>query len=131
MYATPPTRLDIKTNDARRTMGQHVYRRSIPAEFLVRGLIREPISPASIAEGESTTDLRLPRKGEATKEQIDLISPLHLCEGGVAYPPVYQMLGTKDHLFDLHHVREFVFEMEEKGRDCVAIEVEVSLFPAK
>ncbi|THY25972.1 alpha/beta-hydrolase [Aureobasidium pullulans] len=51
--------------------------------------------------------------GGATKEEIDQISPLQLCEK-IEYPPVYQYTGAQDGLFETYHVKDFAAALEKQ-----------------
>lgn len=45
--------------------------------------------------------------------------PLHLLRKGIVerYPPVYQMLGTNDWLFEMTQMTEFAAELQNRGID--------------
>ncbi|KAL5319399.1 hypothetical protein ACEPPN_012451 [Leptodophora sp. 'Broadleaf-Isolate-01'] len=99
-YAQPPTETKVgqfgqDNYRPRSIMARHLFERGIIAEFLVKGLLRQ-----------SDGSLRLPEQGSVSKEEIDEISPLYLCKHH-DYPPVYQVMGTTDDVFDTLHVHDF------------------------
>lgn len=54
----------------RHYMGQHIYRGERLGDFLVKGLVRY----TELIHGQPQEYLRLPRKGESSKEEIDDLS---------------------------------------------------------
>jgi hypothetical protein len=50
------------------------------------------------------------------------IGPLALCEN-IPYPPIYQIFGTADEVFEVSHATEFDKKLKERGVESVAIVV--------
>ncbi|KAK0115866.1 hypothetical protein ONS95_012914 [Cadophora gregata] len=109
-YALPPTEKKISQTGQdnyrpRNIMARHLFESGMMAEFLIKGLVRGK-------EGE----LCFPERGSATKEEIDSISPIHLLTTRQhPYPPVYQVMGTSDDVFDPLHVHDFHDELNKQG----------------
>ncbi|KAH7310042.1 Alpha/Beta hydrolase protein [Rhexocercosporidium sp. MPI-PUGE-AT-0058] len=101
-YAHPPTEQQITQTGQdnyrpRSIMARHLFERGIVAEFLVRGLVRG-----------SDGQLGFPERGCVSKKELDEISPLYLCtQPAIKYPPIYQIMGTSDDVFDTSHVHDF------------------------
>ncbi|KAI9049605.1 hypothetical protein LZ554_006631 [Drepanopeziza brunnea f. sp. 'monogermtubi'] len=119
-YDAPPTEIPIPTPGLpgddyilpRSVLAIHLFSRGLIADFLVRGLVRD-------ADGT----LGLPEKGSASNEEIDAISPLHLAQH-LTYPPVYQLFGTADDVFDTSHAHLF-----HAALDAQAIPIATTLVP--
>ncbi|KEQ87366.1 alpha/beta-hydrolase [Aureobasidium pullulans EXF-150] len=67
-----------------------------------------------VVGGSAGALLALLTAGGATKEGINQISPLQLCEK-IEYPPVYQYTGAQDGLFETCHVTDFAAALEKQG----------------
>ncbi|KAI6715301.1 beta-ketoacyl synthase domain-containing protein [Diplocarpon mali] len=96
-YDNPPTDTPLPKSARdcirpRQIMAMNIFQRSLVAEFLLKGLVR-------MDDGS----LRLPEQGCVSKEEVDAISPLHLCTL-IPYPPVYQIMGSADDTFGTSHV---------------------------
>ncbi|PBP24836.1 hypothetical protein BUE80_DR004233 [Diplocarpon rosae] len=99
-YENPPTDIPVPKSAKdrvrpRQIMAMNVFQRGLVAEFLLQGLVR-------LDDGT----LSLPEPGCVSKEEVDAISPLHLCTL-IPYPPVYQVMGAADDTFDTSHVHSF------------------------
>ncbi|CZS92953.1 uncharacterized protein RAG0_03445 [Rhynchosporium agropyri] len=95
-YANPPTNTAIgRVGHPRGIMARQIFEQEIIAEFLIKGLLRQ-------LDGS----LQLPEQGSVAKEEIDAISPIHILET-TSFPPVYQIMGDCDDVFDTLHVKNF------------------------
>ena len=126
----PPRNLEELVCNPRRQLGEEIFRRGLVAEFLLHGLIRH-LSDDGILQWQ------LPEKGEAQESKINSISwfssfslkslvrfghlltkhttgPLHLAKQ-IAYPPTYQILGSKDELFEVAHAVSFGESLHRQG----------------
>ncbi|KUJ11618.1 alpha/beta-hydrolase [Mollisia scopiformis] len=110
-YGKPPTdmgcsNIPLGFSTPRSQINLMMFREGLSAEVLLKGLIR----------GEDGA-LRMPDKGSVTSEEIDEISPLQLCQR-IRYPPIYQVIGTSDDIFDTYHVTEFHDALTAQGIHC-------------
>jgi len=109
-YGQPPTEKRISQTGQdnyrpRNVMARHLFESGIMAEFLIKGLVRGK-------QGE----LCFPEPGSVSKEEIDAISPLHLLTTRqYPFPPVYQVMGTSDDVFDPLHVHDFHDALTAQG----------------
>lgn len=109
-YGQPPTEKKISQTGQdnyrpRNIMARHLFENGIMAEFLIKGLVRGK-------DGE----LYFPQPGSVSKDEIDKISPLHLLTTRqYPYPPVYQVMGTSDDVFDPLHVHDFHDALTAQG----------------
>ncbi|CAD0057679.1 unnamed protein product [Aureobasidium pullulans] len=92
--------------EPRTKMGIYMFRSETVVDLLLHGLTQ--------TEQDGKRLLAFPQAGSATKEEIDQISPLQLCEK-IEYPPVYQYTGAQDGLFETCHVTDFAAALEKQG----------------
>jgi acetyl esterase/lipase len=107
-YRNPPTEIALPATEKdyrrpRQFISLTFFRDAIVSEFLLRGLVK----------GEDGT-AALPQKGSVSVEEIDDISPLHLCSR-YQFPPVYQAIGTSDEIFSVNHIHEFHAALRAQG----------------
>jgi acetyl esterase/lipase len=130
-FRPPPASPQDWLND-RMKFGLFVFRENLTAEIMINGL--------SIVEGDAEAR-ELPVKGHVRPADIDGISeiialhvgthpltvscvgPLQLCRK-FRYPPVCQIIGAEDSLFDLSHVTDLAAVLQEQGIEHEEIVVE-------
>ncbi|PBP22821.1 polyketide synthase, partial [Diplocarpon rosae] len=118
-YENPPTDIPLPRSAKdcirpRQIMAMNVFQRGVVAEFVLQGLVR-------LDDGS----LSLPAPGCVSKEEVDAISPLHLCTF-ITYPPVYQVMGAADDTFDTSHVHSFHDALLAQG--CWALYLDIVVF---
>lgn len=132
-FKHPPTEVSIPRSITdytrpRGIMAMHIFRQNLIGEVLLRGLIRE-------ADGT----LRLPEKGSVGNQELDKISKhphgsicaviLTRLAGPLAvsrlvkYPPTYQVMGTRDEIFEMSHMDDFHDSLQDTGVSCVKVVV--------
>ncbi|OBT59948.1 hypothetical protein VE03_10333 [Pseudogymnoascus sp. 23342-1-I1] len=115
-YENPPSGFEILQNAEdyerpRRYLGLRIFREGIVSEVLLRGLVKDE-------DGK----LRLPEKGSVTEQEIDDISPYHICTKN--YPPTCLVMGTEDEVFDLSHMLDFGKKLKCYDIQCEMIKAE-------
>lgn len=115
-FSNPPTATPVSITPKdffkpRALMSIVTFKTEVMAEFLLQRLIIN-----------KNGELALPSKGSATEEEVRRISPLHLLESGkVTYPPIFQIIGTEDEMFEVSPLAEFDAALKERAIESMTV----------